>query len=346
MTTLLVFLLTGAVVAAAGTVLARNGDVIAARTRLGGLWVGSLFLALATSLPEISTDIAAVRIGQPDLAAGDLFGSSMANMLILALVTLLPAGRDLFTKATIDHVLYVALAIVLTCVAAAMILVRPGVAIAGVGPGSLVILVIFLIGTRAIFRHTALAREAGMTAEMGPVRDGAVAASATAATDDSARALPSLRRAVLGFLTASLVILLVAPLFARTAHEIAVLTGLGSTFVGTWLVGMSTSLPELVTSLAAVRLGAYDLAAGNLFGSNAFNMTAFVILDAVHRGPILSHIDQAHVVSALVAIALMATGLAALVFRARRRLTLLEPSSGAMLLIYLVGLALVYASTR
>ena len=43
---------------------------------------------------------------------------------------------------------------------------------------------------------------------------------------------------------------------------------------------------------------------------------------------------------------IMGTGLAALVFRARRRLTLLEPSSGAMLLIYLVGLALVYASTR
>ena len=185
------------------------------------------------------------------------------------------------------------------------------------------------------------------------MRDGEVAAPVTAdntstpaAAGASTPALPSLRGAVLRFLAASLVIVLAAPQFARTAHEIAVLTGLGSTFVGTWLVGMSTSLPELVTSLAAVRLGAYDLAAGNLFGSNAFNMTAFVILDAVHHGPILSHIDQAHAVSALVAIALMSTGLAALVFRARRRLTLLEPSSGAMLLIYLAGLALVYASTR
>ena len=148
------------------------------------------------------------------------------------------------------------------------------------------------------------------------------------------------------FLLTGAVVAAAGTVLARNGDVIAARTGLGGTFVGTWLVGMSTSLPELVTSLAAVRLGAYDLAAGNLFGSNAFNMTAFVILDAVHHGPILSHIDQAHAVSALVAIALMSTGLAALVFRARRRLTLLEPSSGAMLLICLAGLALVYASTR
>jgi cation:H+ antiporter len=51
--------------------------------------------------------------------------------------------------------------------------------------------------------------------------------------------------------------------------------------MGTWLVGLATSLPELVTSLAAVRLRAYDLAVGNLFGSNALNMTIFAVLDAV-----------------------------------------------------------------
>lgn len=109
---------------------------------------------------------------------------------------------------------------------------------------------------------------------------------------------------------------------------------------------MSTSFPEFVTSIAAVRLGAYDLAAGNLFGSNAFNMTIFVILDAVHRGPILADSEAAHAVPALVAIALTSTGLAALVFRATKQWALLEPSGGAMLLMHLGGRAPVYASTR
>lgn len=343
-TVLIIFVLTGAVVAAAGTVLARNGDVIAARTTLGGLFVGSIFLALATSLPEVATDIAAVRLGEPDLAAGDLFGSSMANMLILALITLLPAGRELFARATIDHALYASLAIVLTCIAGAVTVVQPGITILNVGIGSILILVIYLVGARAIHHHTLLAQQIGAAAELGaaPGHPGDSAPPAA----ENAEQLPSLRSAILKFLAASGVILFVAPRFAEAANELAVITGLGTTFVGTWLVGLATSLPELATSLAAVRLGAYDLAAGNLFGSNTFNMTIFVLLDAVHRGPLLSDIATAHVVSALVAIALMGMGLAALVFRAKRRFALLEPSGGAMLIMYLVGLALVYASTR
>lgn len=342
-TVLLVFLLTGAVVAAAGTVLARNGDVIAARTKLGGLWVGSLFLAVATSLPELATDIAAVRFGAPDLAAGDLFGSSMANMLILALITLLPSGRELFAKATIDHALYASLAIMLTCIAAAVTLVQPRATVLNVGLGSIVILVVYLVGARAIYRHTMIAREATATAEMtaGPE---AVVSPEDALT--TAQQPPALWPAIVRFLIASLVVLIAAPQFANTANEIAAITGLGTTFVGTWLVGLATSLPELVTSIAAVRLGAYDLAVGNLFGSNTLNMTLFVILDAVHHGPILADIEAAHAVSALVAIALMGMGLAALVLRAKGRWRLLEPSGGAMLLMYLGGLALVYASTR
>ena len=341
---LALFLLTGAVVVVAGTVLARNGDVIAARTRLGGLFVGSLFLALATSLPEVATDIAAVRMGALDLAAGDLFGSSMANMLILAFITLLPAGRELFAKATVDHALYAALAIILTCVAGAAAMAQPRITILNIGAGSLLILVIFVLGSWSIYRHTVLARRIGTTGELSSAPSGASAAGVGSAQTEER--LPALRWAIVKFVAASAVIVVVAPRFAEAANDLAVVTGLGTTFVGTWLLGLATSLPEVATSLAAVRFGAYDLAAGNLFGSNTYNMTIFVILDAVHRGPILSDIDSAHVVSALVAIALMGMGLAALVFRSKRRFTLLEPSGGAMLLMYLAGLALVYASTR
>ena len=337
------FLATGAVVVAAGTVLARSGDVIAARTRLGGLWVGSIFLAMATSLPELATDIAAVRLGQPDLAAGDLFGSSMANMLILSLITLLPAGRDLFARATLDHALYATLAIVLTCMAAAIILVAPPVTIARFGPGSIALLALYLAGTRAIFRHTVIAPEAGAATEIQavPAEPAKDATGATPVPD-----APTLRPAIIRFVVASLLILAAAPRFASSASELAVITGLGTTFVGTWLVGFATSLPELVTSIAAVRLGAYDLAVGNLFGSNALNMSIFVVLDGVHGGSLLADIAPAHAISALVAIALMAGGLAALVYRARRRYALLEPGSAAMLVTYLAGLALVYAATR
>ena len=342
------FLLAGVVVVAAGTLLARSADVIAARTRLGGLWVGSVLLALATSLPELMTDIAAVRLGEPDLAAGDLFGSSMANMLILAFITLLPAGRDLFTRAALDHALYAALAIIITCVAAVLILAAPRTSVLGIGPGSLLLLVIYLIGARAIFRHTVVAPAAGRSVEMGArVTEPATgAADHVAATATASGQQLALRPAILGFLGAAALILLAAPRFADAANQLATITGMGTTFVGTWLVGVSTSLPELVASIAAVRIGAHDLAVGNLFGSNALNMSIFVALDGVHGGPVLSDVGPAHAVSALIAIALMSVGLAAMVYRAKRRFALLEPSSAAMIVAYFAGLAVVYVMTR
>ena len=340
-------LLSAAAIIGAGTLLARAGDVLAAHTKLGGLWVGSVFLALATSLPEIATDISAVRIGAADLAAGDLFGSSMANMVILAIVTLLPAGTELFRRATLDHALYAALAILMTAIAAASLLAGPGPTFLRVSVGSWLLLATYLAGSRVAFKHSVVAHIAGTRAEMSA--EAAAAEARAEAPTPTARGhrTRALRMAIVQFVFAAIVLLVAAPMFARSAEALAVATGLGTTFVGTWLVGFSTSLPELVTSLAAVRLRAYDLAVGNLFGSNAFNMAVFPVLDASHPGPpVLAVADPAHAISAIVAIGLMAIALAALVYRARGRLSLLEPSSALILVGYLVGLGLVLASSQ
>lgn len=330
------FLLTAAIVIVAGTILARSGDVIAARTKLGGLWVGSVFLAIATSLPELTTDIAAVRMNEPDLAAGDLFGSSMANMLILAILNLVPRGTGLFREAALEHVLFAALAVLLTCIAAVTIVVAPATSVARIGAGSATLLAVFLLGSHAIYRHGRLARKAARVEEMS-------AGPASGAEPEPRK--QSLRNAVLAFLAASAVILVAAPRFAASADALATMSGLGTTFVGTWLVGFATSLPELVTGLAAVRMRAFDLAVGNLFGSNAFNMCVFPVLDIAHPGPpILSVISRAHLVSALAAIALMTIGVAAIVYRAQGRLSLREPSSALIIVGYILGLLAVFAA--
>jgi cation:H+ antiporter len=322
------FILSATLVALAGTHLARAGDVIAARTRLGGLWVGALFLAAATSLPELTTDLAAVRLGAPDLAAGDLFGSSLANMLILALVSL-SSRTALFGRAALDNGLAAALAIVLTAIAALFVLLDLHVSLLGVGPGSVVIAVVYVAGMRAVFLRSATARAAGEVEET--------------ASSSTERPVGTVRGAVARFAVATLVILVAAPFFAWSAKGLAELSGLGTTFIGTLLVGFATSLPELVTSLAAVRLGAYDLAVGNLFGSNAFNMVMFLPLDLAHRaGPLLGAIAQVHALTALVAIVLMAVGLAAIIYRVRGRMFALEPTSLLMILIYAAGIGLLY----
>ncbi len=82
------FMLSAAGIVFVAFKMTQYADVITARTRLSGMFVGTLLLAAGTSAPEIITNISSVRLGLPNLAAGDLFGSSMFNMLILALMSI------------------------------------------------------------------------------------------------------------------------------------------------------------------------------------------------------------------------------------------------------------------
>lgn len=326
MTHALAFAASGLVVVIAGTALARHGDAIAEATKLGRLWIGSVLLAGATSFSELTTGIAAVRIGAADLAVGDLFGASMANMVILAVIDLLPPRKKVLQQASLDHALGASLAISLTALAAVLVLVRPESSLLGVGPGSLLLFLAYLAGTRAVYRHA--------------LRDSVKAAPPP--LGEPARQTPSLRRAALGFGTAAVAVLAAAPVLAWSAKGIAEMTGLGKTFVGTLMVGAVTALPELVSSLAAVRMGAFDLAVGNLFGSVAINMAIFFPVDLVQPGSLFAALDPNHALSGLFAVVLMSLGLAAIVYRAKLRFAMLEPDSLLMLVAYVVGLWLLY----
>ncbi|MCK6438573.1 MAG: hypothetical protein L6Q71_00045 [Planctomycetes bacterium] len=326
-----VFIASGIIVVLAGTALARYADAIAEATKLGRLWIGSILLAGATSLPELVTDVTAVRLGAVDLAVGDLFGSSMANMLILSVIDLVPPRGRVLQKAAFDHALAATLAIMLNALAAVFILMRPEFTILSVGPASILLCLVYVFGTRVVFRHVTRAELI--------VPDAVVPSVETKETP------PSLRHAVSGFAIASIVVLGSAPAFAWSAKGIAEMTGLGDTFVGTWLVGLTTSMPELVASYAAVRIGAFDMAVGNLFGSNALNMAVFLPLDIAHPGSVFAAADPNHAISALFAVVLMSLGLAAIVYRAKRRIAVVEPDSVLMLIVYAFALWLLYRHT-
>ena len=105
-----------------------------------------------------------------------------------------------------------------------------------------------------------------------------------------------------------------------------------------------TSLPELATSYAAVRMGALDLAVGNLYGSNAINMMILVWLDALYtKAPLLETISISNAVAGLVAMLLMMVGLTDMVLRAERRRFPVDPAATLILVGYLLGLLLVWS---
>lgn len=317
---LAVFAVAGALVMWSGIRLARAGDEIAERANLSRLAVGMLLMATATSLPEIVTDVSASLAGAPDLAVGDLLGSCMANMAILGVIDLVHRHR-VWPSVEIGHARVASIAIALVALAVLWITAPLGLAVGWVGVDTITIAGCY-VATILWVRRSPRGRFG--PPELVPVPTGWATGSAR-----------GLRPAVLRFALATAVILVASPVLARSGQEIAALSGMGETFVGTTFVALATSLPELVSSLAAVRIGAHDLAVGNLFGSNAFNMSALLFADAAYReGPILAAVDPSQAVAGVGAILLMALALAALVHGLETRVHRLEPDAVLLLACY------------
>ena len=213
-------------------------------------------------------------------------------------------------------------------------MVRPSLPVLHVGLGTIAIAVIYLFGMRLFFRQESMRRRAEQLQRVVQRKE----------TVSHTVAKGSLMRAGFGFAMATVGILIAAPLLADSAMQIAETTGISSTFIGTSLVAIVTSLPEMVTAFAAVRLGAFDLAVGNLFGSNAFNMGILVIADMAYwKGPLLAGVDHTHAVTAFVSILLMSVGIMGIIYRAEKRFLFIEPDSALMIVGYLLGIGLIYS---
>lgn len=315
---LVVFAIGALAILAAGTMLTRCADRIAELSGLGRVLVGSVFLAGATSLPELSVDLSAVRQGNPDLAAGDLLGSSLMNLLILAVIDAAGVSpRRAFGADSRQHTLSALLAAFLTAWVGLAAASGGGPEFFGAGVLSWSLLAIYLVGLRVTWL------------DQDP-DDGAPGAGGP-------RFTRALVRPILGYLVSAGVILLAAPRLAEAAEKLAELSGLGQTFVGTTALALATSLPELVSTITAFRMGAPDLALGNIFGSNAFNMLLFLPLDWAHGGPFFAAVRPSHAVTAFAVISATTLGVAGQVLKPREKRSFLAPSAG-MIVILILGL--------
>jgi cation:H+ antiporter len=318
------FVLSAAALVFAANKLAEYADIIAIRTRLGGMFIGTLLLAGATSLPELLTIISSLGQQSPDMAAGNLFGSCMFNMLLLGILDMAYRQTRILRRVVLRHALTASLATLLQGLAAFFILARLEVRLGWVGADSLVLVAAYVAGVRILQRENPRAQET----EALP----------------GASELPPLWRAFGGFGLTSAILLVATPLLVRSALGIAAATGLGAGFIGTALVGMVTSLPEMMTMFAAARLGAYDLAVGNLFGSNLFNMFGLGLTDFIYtRGRFLGEINPAFALAGLLGMLLTVVGLVNNLTRSERRLLLLEVDAIVIVTGYFLGLYLLYS---
>jgi len=318
------FIITAALIVLAATQLAKYGDVIAIRTRLSGMFIGVLLLAGATSLPEVLTSISSIKQNAPNLAAGNLLGSNTFNMFLLAIIDLVTRNQRVLRKAALKHALTGSLAVFLIGLVVFFMLADIDLKIGWVGIDSLIIIAAYIVAVRLI-------------------QGNAPHASKSGTPPDIPEGTASLRKGVIGFLLAAGALVVVTPIMVQSANEIALITGLGTTFIGTTLVALVTSLPELVTTLAAIKIGANDMAIGNLFGSNMFNMFAIGLTDVFFtQGRFLSIIDSSFLLVGMLGLIMTGMGLIGNLAKLEKRIWIFEIDALALILVYFAGLWLLY----
>ncbi|MFK3987158.1 sodium:calcium antiporter [Exiguobacterium mexicanum] len=279
------FILAAALTVYAAIKLSTYADVISEKSTMSGMLVGTVLLAGATSLPEVTTSVSAVMINNPDIAIGNMLGSNLFNIFILAMFDLYYRQKRLFNEASRDHLYTASLGLMLTLVTMLALVIRIDFTILGIGIDALLIAGLYAVGIYYIGqRPKEPTTEREFEQEVG-----------VSVTDS----IP-IKRAVIGFIIAALVIMAAGTALSVLGDQIAVVTGLGSSFVGSFLIAASTSLPEAVAVFVALKLGNVNLAFGSILGSNIFNMLIIAMSDVFYRGgSILADVSTSHLVTAI-----------------------------------------------
>jgi cation:H+ antiporter len=316
------------VIIVAGVHLARYGDVLGEKTGLGRSWIGVVLLAATTSLPELFTGFGATALAAlPDIALGDVLGSCMFNLLILSLMDAVQP-EPLSARAHQGHALSIGFGLLLIGIAGMGLMAdRQIPAVGWVGLYSPFLIGLYFVAMRVIFAHERQRRlqETREVAEELQYRE------------------TTLRTAVVRYSIAAAAVIAAALWLPRLGAELARQTGLGEAFVGSLFVAITTSLPEVVVSMAAVRIGALDLGIGNVLGSNLFNLLILGLDDVFYRpGPLLADADPTHTISVVAVVMMNALFLIGLTYKVMKKKFVVTWDSAAIAGVYAIAAGLSY----
>ena len=168
-------------------------------------------------------------------------------------------------------------------------------------------------------------------------------ADAAEAWTEFTRFYSVMRKVIARFSAFALVIVCAALLLPYFMDHIAAETGLNKTFAGTLLLAVSTSLPEIAVSLAAIRLGSIDLAVGNLLGSNLFNIFILALDDIFYaKGHLLKDASDLNLLSCLATIIMAAVAIIGLSYRLQAKRFWLAWDALLIFGIYIINILLLY----
>jgi len=315
------FAIAALIIIGAGYKLSHYGSQIAARTGISQTFLGIILFSTVTSLPELTVCITSASVvGEPDLALGNIFGSNLFNLLLIAVFDIVQGRGAILDLLSPGHVIAASFGVVLA-----------GIAILGIGLGlnlnflwigieSIILVFIYLLAIRILYRHEVL----GLQGE-------------TAKADKPAQTKGE-KSPYLFFALGALAIVGAGFWLSHTAEAIAQTTGWGRSFIGSFMLAVVTSLPELAVGIPLIRMGAFNMAIGSLLGSNLFNIAIIPVTDIFFtQGPILAQVSPNHILTAVLGIVMTNIVIIDLIYRAKRVPWRIGWGSISLIALYVLG---------
>lgn len=254
-------------------------DKIDKLTSIGGALIGGVFLAAVTSLPELITSISSSVMGEPGLVFGNILGSNLFNLMILAIVDIIFVKYMFMNK-----IKSMKMTNLFTIIMYVVILLPLGLYqffdlnlfshisihlfnVINVSLVSIIIIVIYGFSIKALANDQVAEKEQ----EDQPTID-----------KNSPEAKKLVKKEVIKFLMFAVLLVGFSILLTMTVDVLSIKLNLGKSVAGALFLGAATSLPEMTAVIQLVRLHNYDAACGNVIGSNVFNFTILSVVDLVY----------------------------------------------------------------
>jgi cation:H+ antiporter len=322
-------------IAFAGTRLAHVADALADRTGMGEIIAGAIFVGASTSLPGVITSVTTAWQAHPQLAIGNALGGLTAQTAFLVVADLI------YRRANLEHaaasVTGLAQATLLVTMLAVPLLAAsgPDITILHIHPASLALFAIYGVGVRLLVGI----KDVPM---WHPVDT-----PATASEEEQAASMPTDRRsdgALWGtFLLYAGITATAGYAIGETSIGLVRQTGISETAFGTLFTAVANSLPELVTAIAAVRIGAVNLAVGDIIGGNAFEVLFLAAADLAYlEGSIHAAMTPHNLFTAVTAIMMTGVLILGMLHRERHGVANIGWESASILGLYVLSAVVLF----
>jgi len=332
----LVFIVTAFVAAAAiigwvGIKMTKTARDLAHNTGLGEALMGALFIGASTSLSGITMSVSAASAGYAELAVSNGFGGIAAQTAFLALADIAYRRANLEHAAASAENLFMSAFLLTLLSIHAIALSFPAVSIFAIHPATIILVISYLFGVYLLARTHDMPMWLPRKTTDTPVEH----------SNHSRSQSPHIWMLWLHFAGYATIVTLAGWSLAQLAIPLGEKTGLSHGIVGGVFTAVSTSIPELVVAITAVRIGSINLAVGDIIGGNAFDTLFIAASDIAYReGPIyaaMTNNEQFWLANSMLMTGVLLMGL---IYRQRHGPGNIGFESVILLTLYFGGLAI------